>query len=185
MSSNDRWIKLNVGGKKFLTTLKTIQYEPTSKLLDLVQDSTSPRDEEGAIMIDRDPELFKVLLEILRNCRIIFKKHITLGGRRSLDSNSSADLQEEAKYFGFNKCLFSLKLLEKQREQSSRVFRIMETSLEDVAKILSELSEGWHFEQLLKVSSYDPKQYLCIISKKLHEKDNSVEIPEKFLRRKK
>ncbi|CAK9186399.1 unnamed protein product [Ilex paraguariensis] len=65
---NDR-IKLNVGGKLFETTVSTLRSSAPDSLLSAlsnrpVHDSTNP------VFIDRDPDIFSVLLSLLRSNRL-------------------------------------------------------------------------------------------------------------------
>lgn len=62
------WIKLNVGGTVFCTSVATLTMQPDSMLARLVSgDIPSTRDETGAILIDRDPRYFAVVLNFLRH----------------------------------------------------------------------------------------------------------------------
>lgn len=60
-------VNLNVGGKRFSTSKTTLTQVAetffTSLLSGRIQ---SLRDEHGAIFIDRDPELFSIILNYLR-----------------------------------------------------------------------------------------------------------------------
>ena len=74
---SDRRIKLNVGGKLFETTVSTLQSGGPDSLLAALSNSRQPDDgdgdneeEEEPIFIDRDPEIFSVLLSLLRTQRL-------------------------------------------------------------------------------------------------------------------
>ncbi|KAH7717314.1 potassium channel tetramerization domain containing 5-like protein [Aphelenchoides avenae] len=64
------WVKLNVGGQVFQTTRQTLYREPDGFLARLVADDErvpSAKDENGAYLIDRDPDNFPVILSYLRH----------------------------------------------------------------------------------------------------------------------
>ena len=74
--------KLNVGGRLFVTTRKTLCFEEDSMLKKMFQQSDPVDDEEngsrprfapppkidGAVFLDRDPDAFSSVLDYLRNC---------------------------------------------------------------------------------------------------------------------
>ncbi|XP_058100949.1 protein ENDOPLASMIC RETICULUM-ARRESTED PEN3 [Magnolia sinica] len=82
-------IKLNVGGKLFETTISTLQAAGPDSLLAAL--STRPsNDDSDPVFIDRDPEIFSVLLSLLRSGRL------PSTARRF----SNQELAEEALYYG-------------------------------------------------------------------------------------
>lgn len=62
-------VKLNVGGKIYKTALATLQKDPDSMLCAMFSGKfeLKPDDEDGAYFIDRDAELFRYILNYLRN----------------------------------------------------------------------------------------------------------------------
>ncbi|KAK9289393.1 hypothetical protein L1049_008670 [Liquidambar formosana] len=88
-------IKLNVGGKLFETTVSTIRSGGPDSLLAVL--SARPSDDQNPVFIDRDPEIFSVLLSLLRSNR--------------LPSTSSRftkqELADEALYYGIESHLKS------------------------------------------------------------------------------
>jgi len=58
-------VKLNVGGKIFLASSKTLKAEPASKLANLT-DGGGIKDESGAFFIDSCPHLFGIILNWCR-----------------------------------------------------------------------------------------------------------------------
>ncbi|KAI1700013.1 BTB/POZ domain-containing protein [Ditylenchus destructor] len=56
-TSSSKWVRLNVGGKKF-------QLE---SVMPAMSDLPSDKDETGAYLIDRDPEYFHIILNYLRS----------------------------------------------------------------------------------------------------------------------
>ncbi|CAB4063884.1 KCTD3 [Lepeophtheirus salmonis] len=70
-SSRDEIVDLNVGGTSFSTSKSTLTSIPDTFFSALISDRlTSARDKNGAIFIDRDPDLFKIILNYLRTRRI-------------------------------------------------------------------------------------------------------------------
>lgn len=82
------WIKLNVGGKHFVTSRSTLlAKEPLSMLARMFADDNdmylmnpSAKDETGAYLIDRSPEYFEPILNYLRHGEVILDKHINPKG---------------------------------------------------------------------------------------------------------
>ncbi|KAH7668111.1 Potassium channel tetramerization-type BTB domain containing protein, partial [Aphelenchoides avenae] len=69
-NNTGNWIRLNVGGKVFLTTKDTLGKCPESILFRFCDDKDfqpSVKDESGAYLIDRDPKLFRLILNFLHN----------------------------------------------------------------------------------------------------------------------
>ncbi|KAF1742872.1 LOW QUALITY PROTEIN: hypothetical protein MXB_3420, partial [Myxobolus squamalis] len=97
-------------GKFFLTTKETLRSEIPSKLADLVDDLECDRDEEGSIMLDRDPDLFRFILSYLRTKHVQIKKHMDLNVIAIL-GYSSVVLTNEAKYFGLQELVANLNAL--------------------------------------------------------------------------
>ncbi|KAF8396904.1 hypothetical protein HHK36_018539 [Tetracentron sinense] len=94
---NDR-IKLNVGGKLFETTVSTLRAGGPDSLLAAL--SARSIDDQNPVFIDRDPEVFSVLLSLLRSNRL------PSIARRF----SKQELAEEALYYGIESCLKSAML---------------------------------------------------------------------------
>jgi uncharacterized protein YjbI with pentapeptide repeats len=100
---HDAWVRLNVGGRIFVTTRSTLTHNGNNMLSFMFgNDWSSATDETGAYLIDRSPEYFAPLLNYLR-C-----------GRLVLDPGVSAlNVLEEARFFGLDE-------LEPQLEQLAR-----------------------------------------------------------------
>lgn len=130
-SSND-WIRLNVGGRVFTTTLDTIALkEPNSMLARMFKGfseeinseanakasnclAPSKRDQTGAFLIDRSPEYFEPLLGYLRHGNLILDKNLNPHG-----------VLEEAKFYGLyslipelESCIVQEALLQNSIERS-------------------------------------------------------------------
>ncbi|CAG9862364.1 unnamed protein product [Phyllotreta striolata] len=93
---NSDWVTLNVGGKCFTTSKRTLTTsEPTSMLARMFSDDTegylspSSLDQNGAYLIDRTPTYFEPLLNYLRCGQLIYDKNVNPEG-----------ILEEAKFFG-------------------------------------------------------------------------------------
>ncbi|XP_062006173.1 protein ENDOPLASMIC RETICULUM-ARRESTED PEN3 [Rosa rugosa] len=95
--SDDR-IKLNVGGKLFETTLSTIQAGGPDSLLAALSSRTS--DDPDPVFIDRDPEIFSVILSLLRS------DGLPSTARRF----AKQELADEALYYGIESQLKSAML---------------------------------------------------------------------------
>jgi len=83
-------VKLNVGGKRFITTKSTIESIPDSYFTILLNGQFSTlKDEKGYIFIDRNPKYFPHILDLLRNGKLKHENHT--------DQNL---FQEELKFYG-------------------------------------------------------------------------------------
>lgn len=96
--TSDR-IKLNVGGKLFETTISTLQSGGPDSLLSAL--SHRPIHDQNPIFIDRDPEIFAVLLSLLRSNRL----PSTARNRFTLQ-----ELSDEASFYGIESHLKSATL---------------------------------------------------------------------------
>ncbi|XP_031275289.1 BTB/POZ domain-containing protein At3g09030-like [Pistacia vera] len=92
---NNNRIKLNVGGKLFETTVSTIQSGGPDSLLYAL--SNRPTHEPNPIFIDRDPDIFSVLLSLLRSNRL----------PSTASRFSKQELADEALYYGIESQLKS------------------------------------------------------------------------------
>ncbi|XP_076945856.1 protein ENDOPLASMIC RETICULUM-ARRESTED PEN3-like [Bidens hawaiensis] len=90
-------IKLNVGGKLFETTVSTLQSGGPDSLLAALSNRSSS---SNPVFIDRDPEIFSVLLSLLRTNRL------PSTSRRFTDQ----ELSDEASYYGIETHLKSAML---------------------------------------------------------------------------
>jgi hypothetical protein len=98
-------IQLNVGGTRFATSRQTLTQvladadaDTDADVASQVQDTfftgllsgriQTSRDEQGAIFIDRDPDLFRLVLSYLRNHTIAF------------DDVNFKELRHEAEFYG-------------------------------------------------------------------------------------
>lgn len=134
LETSSDWVRLNVGGRVFTTTLDTIvSKEPNSMLSRMFKGfadqvnsgpTTSPpstnclapskRDPTGAFLIDRSPEYFEPLLGFLRHGNLILDKNLNPNG-----------VLEEAKFYGFyslipelESCIVQESLLQNSIERS-------------------------------------------------------------------
>ncbi|CAO4376394.1 unnamed protein product [Caenorhabditis nigoni] len=97
----DYIVNLNVGGRIFATSCNTLSWIPDSFFTSLLSGRmNSVRDASGAIFIDRDPDVFRVILNYLRT------KQVDLGGLKV------ATLKHEALFFGLTPLIRRLTLCE-------------------------------------------------------------------------
>ncbi|KAI1289492.1 BTB/POZ domain-containing protein KCTD9 [Halotydeus destructor] len=106
------WITLNVGGRRFTTTLSTLTTkEPDSMLARMfARDSSvapSPRDTSGAYLIDRSPEYFEPIIGWLRHGDLILDDGVNARG-----------VLEEAKFYGIETLISTLEHMVECETQS-------------------------------------------------------------------
>ncbi|KAH7713677.1 BTB/POZ domain-containing protein KCTD17 [Aphelenchoides avenae] len=81
MSGIHDWVRLNVGGKVFQTTKQTLSVDPESFLARIASaDQAIPvvKDRTGAILIDRNPECFGIILDYLRCGELVVDDSVCL-----------------------------------------------------------------------------------------------------------
>lgn len=79
------WVRLNVGGTYFTTTLSTLLSEPDSLLALLVQEESErmaqvDRDADNSILLDTDPTFFAPILNYLRHRRLVIPPGVCASG---------------------------------------------------------------------------------------------------------
>ncbi|XP_026770356.1 BTB/POZ domain-containing protein KCTD5 isoform X4 [Pangasianodon hypophthalmus] len=169
--ASGKWVRLNVGGTVFLTTRQTLLKEQTSFLYRLCQqqDLHSDTDETGAYVIDRDPTYFGPILNYLRHGKLVYNKELAEEG-----------VLEEAEFYNITPLIKLIKerILERDCKASQvppkHVYRVLQCQEEELTQMVSTMSDGWKFEQMVNIgSSYsygteDQAEFLCVVSKELH-----------------
>ena len=88
-SSSNTVVKLNVGGRIYTTLFETLISIPGSRISDWIRaKSKLPKDENGVQFLDRDPDMFGVVLDYLRS--------------KELPDSMSDRLKKEFIYYGLN-----------------------------------------------------------------------------------
>lgn len=135
----------------------------------LVHGSSQYPDETGAYLIDRDPTYFGPVLNYLRHGKLVINKDLAEEG-----------VLEEAEFYNITSLIKLVK--DKIRERDSKisqvpvkhVYRVLQCQEEELTQMVSTMSDGWKFEQLVSIgSSYnygneDQAEFLCVVSKELH-----------------
>lgn len=168
-SRASQWIKLNVGGTTFMTTRTTLCKDHKSFLYRLVQeepDLNTDKDENGAYLIDRDPTYFRPVLNYLRHGKLVMNKDLVEEG-----------VLEEAEFYNITDLIKIVKDKIKERDAKQNqpftksVYRVLQCSEEELTQIVSAMSDGWKFEQLINIGSQynygseDHAEFLCVVSK--------------------
>ncbi|CAM5097246.1 unnamed protein product [Natator depressus] len=179
--SGSKWVRLNVGGTYFVSTRQTLCREPKSFLCRLCcQDGpelSSDKDETGAYLIDRDPTYFGPILNYLRHGKLIINKELAEEG-----------VLEEAEFYNIASLVRLVK--ERIRDNENRtsqgpvkhVYRVLQCQEEELTQMVSTMSDGWKFEQLISIgSSYnygneDQAEFLCVVSRELNNSTNGIVI---------
>ncbi|XP_074598844.1 BTB/POZ domain-containing protein KCTD5-like [Brevipalpus obovatus] len=162
----EKWVRLNVGGTLFMATRQTLCKDPQSFIYRLcLGDSSldSDRDETGAILIDRDPSYFGPVLNFLRHGKLIMNKDISVEG-----------VLEEAEFYGITdlikicKQLISERNSQPRKEPMKHVYRVIQCHEDELTQMVSTMSDGWKFEQLIYThnpNSYGEPEFICIVSR--------------------
>ncbi|CAG2101334.1 unnamed protein product [Medioppia subpectinata] len=165
---SNQWIKLNVGGTQFMTTRITLCRDQHSFLYRLCQedhDLNSDKDDSGAYLIDRDPSYFGPILNYLRHGKLIIDKHLSEEG-----------VLEEAEFYNITELIKLLKQRIADRNNNKKVdnsrkhvYRVLQCHEDEVTHVVSTLSDGWKFEQLINIGSnynYEEQaEFLCVVSR--------------------
>eukprot|EP01103_Thecamoeba_quadrilineata_P019861 TRINITY_DN824_c0_g2_i1.p1 TRINITY_DN824_c0_g2~~TRINITY_DN824_c0_g2_i1.p1 ORF type:complete len:553 (-),score=137.05 TRINITY_DN824_c0_g2_i1:9-1667(-) len=115
----ENWVRLNVGGKIFLTTRATLSVDKDSMLAKIVDlNMTSTKDDSGAILIDRDPKMFPPLLNFLRTGKLILDQNVSVEG-----------LLEEARFYNLRSVLDVLTQISKKT--SKKAYSVSTVRLDD------------------------------------------------------
>ncbi|XP_034243277.1 BTB/POZ domain-containing protein KCTD5 [Thrips palmi] len=182
--NSKQWVRLNVGGTHFLTTKTTLSGDPNSFLFRLCQESDliSDRDETGAYLIDRDPTYFSPILNYLRHGKLIINRDLTEEG-----------VLEEAEFYNITKLiqLVSERINTREKRAAERlnqmqngkkfVYRVLQCHEDELTQMVSTLSDGWKFEQLINIGSQynygneDHAEFLCVVSREYGATINSKE----------
>uniref|UniRef100_A0AAZ3SJK8 BTB domain-containing protein n=1 Tax=Oncorhynchus tshawytscha TaxID=74940 RepID=A0AAZ3SJK8_ONCTS len=127
------------------------------------------QDETGAYLIDRDPTYFGPVLNYLRHGKLVLNRGLAEEG-----------VLEEAEFYNIPSLIRLIK--DKIRERDCKtvqlpikhVYRVLQCQEEELTQMVSTMSDGWKFEQLVSIgSSYnygneDQAEFLCVVSKELH-----------------
>ena len=200
-SSSAEWVHLNVGGRRFTTTKTTLSKDRDSFLFRLVHADAadgddaidgggdakphleSVKDDKGAYLIDRDPAYFGPVLNYLRHGKLVIDKNLAEEGKRmvliacSTCNVSVLGVLEEAEFYNIT----GLIRLVKDRlghggaagsRAASHVYRVLQCQEDELTNLVSTLSDGWRFEQLIKIGSQyqyggheDHAEFLCVVSR--------------------
>ena len=181
-----KWVRLNVGGTCFVTTLSTLSKYPQSflhKLCNEQNDLDSYKDETGAYLIDRDPTYFGPILNFLRHGKLVMDKHLCEEG-----------VLEEAEFYNIADLVRLIKNRIAERDyrvinnssSTKHVYRVMQCLEDELTHTISSIADGWKFEQLISIGpSYtygnvDQAEFLCVVSKELSNTQNGTHNMEQY-----
>ncbi|PSN48319.1 BTB/POZ domain-containing protein KCTD5 [Blattella germanica] len=164
-----QWVRLNVGGTYFLTTKTTLSRDPNSFLFRLCQEDSdliSDRDDTGAYLIDRDPTYFSPVLNYLRHGKLVINKDLAEEG-----------VLEEAEFYNITELIHLVKErichrdTRPLRDSKKHVYRVLQCHEDELTQMVSTMSDGWKFEQLINIGSQynygneDHAEFLCVVSR--------------------
>jgi len=114
LSSKPEWVRLNVGGKEFVSTKTTLCKNAQSFFYKLCQDDpsiglTTDKDENGAFLIDRDPRYFAPILNYLRHGKLVIESNLQEEG-----------VLEEAEFYNIQDLIHLVKERIKERNEQRR-----------------------------------------------------------------
>ncbi|XP_054283096.1 BTB/POZ domain-containing protein KCTD5-like [Macrosteles quadrilineatus] len=180
--SSKQWVKLNVGGTCFLTTKTTLSRDPNSFLYRLCKEDSdliSDRDEKGAYLIDRDPTYFSPVLNYLRHGKLIINKDLEEEG-----------VLEEAEFYNITELIRLVKErivcrdTRPLKDSKKHVYRVIQCHEDELTQMVSTMSDGWKFEQLINIGSQynygneDHAEFLCVVSREYGPRDRNTKETE-------
>ncbi|XP_069761311.1 BTB/POZ domain-containing protein KCTD5-like isoform X3 [Narcine bancroftii] len=172
-----KWVRLNVGGTRFLSTRQTLCRDPKSFLYRLCQadpDLDSDKDDTGAYLIDRDPTYFGPILNYLRHGKLVINKDLAEEG-----------VLEEAEFYNITSLIKLVKDRIRERDTKTsqipmkHVYRVLQCQEEELTQMVSTMSDGWKFEQLVSISSPygygrdHQSEFLLIVSREVKGEETS------------
>jgi len=154
------WVKLNVGGKCFLTTRMTLCKDPDSFFSQCLD--SGEKDENGAVQIDRDPDYFGPVLNYLRHGNLVIDKNLTEEG-----------VLEEAEFYNITNLVAVVKerIAGRDRAEKKHVYRVLQCHEEELTQMVSTLTDGWKFEQVINMGpgyrygNQEQAEFLCVVSR--------------------
>jgi len=187
LASLASWVRLNVGGTVFATTITTLAKDPNSFLYRICRTDDnldSHKDNTGAYLIDRDPTYFGPILNYLRHGKLV------------LDHNVSEEgVLEEAEFYNITGLISLIKDRMRHRkgslpygqdgeEAKRHIYRVLQCHEDELTNLVSTMSDGWKFEQLINVGSQyqygndDHSEFLCVVSREVASNGNDVPEPQ-------
>lgn len=134
------------------------------------------QDETGAYLIDRDPTYFSPVLNYLRHGKLVINNEIAEEG-----------VLEEAEFYNITELIRLVKERMKIRDgrplKDSRkhVYRVLQCHEDELTQMVSTMSDGWKFEQLINIGSQynygteEHAEFLCVVSREYGVSLNSQE----------
>jgi len=181
------WVRLNVGGTVFATTITTLAKDPNSFLYRICHKTDdnldSHKDNTGAYLIDRDPSYFGPILNYLRHGKLVLDRNISEEG-----------VLEEAEFYNITGLISLLKERIRHRRGSypshndvddggrKHIYRVLQCHEDELTNLVSTMSDGWKFEQLINIGSQyqygndEHAEFLCVVSREVAS--NGKDVPE-------
>ncbi|XP_046764637.1 BTB/POZ domain-containing protein KCTD17 isoform X19 [Gallus gallus] len=177
MIKKERFLTKRKERMKKRQEMQTLCREQKSFLCRLCQgeELQSDRDETGAYLIDRDPTYFGPILNFLRHGKLVLDKDMAEEG-----------VLEEAEFYNIGPLIRIIKDRLEEKDYTvaqvppKHVYRVLQCQEEELTQMVSTMSDGWRFEQLVNIGSYynygneDQTEFLCVVSKELYNSPNGL-----------
>ena len=156
----NEFVRLNVGGVIFITTLTTLKSCPESSLSKMFSSDNSSyrdilKDESGAFLIDSSPTMFGYILDWCRYKQLILKEN-------TVDLNS---LEAVADYFCLEDMLAAVKIrkemVTEERKRKQKISSALEKNMKGINESLDLISRkhGYEIVMALEDIQSEPKYY--------------------------
>lgn len=135
------------------------------------------QDETGAYLIDRDPTYFSPVLNYLRHGKLVINNDIAEEG-----------VLEEAEFYNITELIRLVKERicnrerRPQKDSKKHVYRVLQFHEEELTQMVSTMSDGWKFEQLINIGSQynygneEHAEFLCVVSRECGNSLNSNDV---------
>jgi len=138
------------------------------------------QDETGAYLIDRDPTYFAPILNYLRHGKLVLDKMMSEEG-----------VLEEAEFYNITDLIKIIKDKINVRDNGGNrngkhVYRVLQCHEDELTQMVSTMSDGWKFEQLINIGSHyqygneDQAEFLCVVSREYPNNAAANVNPEKL-----
>ena len=167
----NEFVRLNVGGVIFITTLTTLKSCPESSLSKMFSSDNSSyrdilKDESGAFLIDSSPTMFGYILDWCRYKQLILKEN-------TVDLNS---LEAIADYFCLEDMLAAVKIrkemVTEERRRKQKISFALEKNMKEINESLDLISRkhGYEIVMALEDTQSELRNYRAEL-KSYHEQD--------------
>merc|ERR1711934_107468 len=160
---DDEIVRINVGGVKFTTLRSTLLRYSHSILARMINGKIPPRrDSEGNAFLDRDPQIFKFILEFLRSSKVVISDDLIQG--------ILPQLLHEAEYFMIDP------LVEELRHRQARLNKKDALDCHDSIRLRLPGRYKSLYQQWFYSTRYYVQQDKLLLERHVHSRSTAIHI---------